>query len=98
MSAAAVAVMLGHAYPVFLGFQGGKAVASVVGAFVCLSPGALAAEIIIFVVIVAFTRHISMGSIVVGGHPAAGGMDGGARSGTRGDRGAAGRRVYYLQT
>lgn len=64
MSAAAVMVMLGHAYPVFLGFKGGKAVASVVGAFLCLTPAALAAEIFIFVVIVYLTRHISMGSIV----------------------------------
>ncbi len=64
MSVAAVAVMLGHAYPVFLGFKGGKAVASVVGAFLCLTPWALTAEIIIFVVIVVLTRHISMGSIV----------------------------------
>src|SRR5690349_24870422 len=32
MAAAAVAVMLGHAYPVFLRFKGGKAVASLVGA------------------------------------------------------------------
>lgn len=64
MSAASLAVMLGHAYPVFLGFKGGKAVASLVGAFLCLTPGALAAEILIFVVIVAWTRYISMGSIV----------------------------------
>ena len=64
MSAAALAVMAGHAYPVFLGFQGGKAVASYVGAFLCLAPGALAVETIIFVVVVVRTRHISMGSIV----------------------------------
>src|SRR6185369_5532998 len=64
MSVAAVTVMLGHAYPVFLGFKGGKAVASVVGAFLCLTPWALAVEIFIFVVIVVSTRHISMGSIV----------------------------------
>jgi glycerol-3-phosphate acyltransferase PlsY len=64
MSVAALAVMAGHAYPVFLGFKGGKAVASFVGAFLCLTPAALAAEAIIFVVIVAWTRHISMGSIV----------------------------------
>ena len=63
-SVAAVTVMLGHAYPVFLGFKGGKAVASVVGAFLCLTPTALAVEIIIFVVIVFLTKHISMGSIV----------------------------------
>jgi glycerol-3-phosphate acyltransferase PlsY len=64
MSAAALAVMAGHAYPVFLGFRGGKAVASFVGAFLCLTPWALAIEILIFVVVVVSTRHISLGSIV----------------------------------
>ena len=64
MSLAALAVMAGHAYPVFLKFQGGKAVASFVGAFLCLTPAALGVEIIIFVVVVVTTRHISMGSIV----------------------------------
>ena len=64
MSLAALAVMAGHAYPVFLGFKGGKAVASFIGAFLCLTPWAIVAEVIIFVVVVARTRHISMGSIV----------------------------------
>ncbi|HEV3198297.1 MAG TPA: glycerol-3-phosphate 1-O-acyltransferase PlsY [Bryobacteraceae bacterium] len=64
MSASALAVMAGHAFPVFLRFQGGKAVASFVGAFLCLTPMALAAVLVVFVVTVAGTRHISMGSIV----------------------------------
>jgi glycerol-3-phosphate acyltransferase PlsY len=64
MSVAAVAVMLGHIYPVFLRFQGGKAVASFVGAFLCLTPLALISTLIVFMVIVAWTRHISMGSII----------------------------------
>jgi glycerol-3-phosphate acyltransferase PlsY len=64
MSVAALAVMAGHAYPVFLRFNGGKAVASFIGAFLCLTPWAIAVELVVFVVIVAWTRHISMGSIV----------------------------------
>jgi|SRR5579872_7354716 len=63
VSAAALAVMAGHAYPVFLKFHGGKAVASFVGAFLCIAPLAVAAECIIFVVVVVWTRHISMASI-----------------------------------
>ena len=64
MAAAALAVMAGHAYPVFLRFKGGKAVACFVGAFLCLTPVALAATLVVFVVTVAWTRYISMGSIV----------------------------------
>ena len=64
MCVAALAVMAGHAFPVFLGFKGGKAVASFVGAFLRLSPMALGAVLVVFVVIVAWTRFISMGSIV----------------------------------
>jgi glycerol-3-phosphate acyltransferase PlsY len=64
MSAAALAVVAGHAYPVFLGFKGGKAVASFLGAFLFLTPLAVAATAVVFVGVVARTRHISMGSIV----------------------------------
>jgi glycerol-3-phosphate acyltransferase PlsY len=64
MSLAALAVMAGHAFPVFLKFQGGKAVASFVGAFLCLTPWAVAAVAVVFVPTVAWTRQISMGSIV----------------------------------
>src|ERR1039457_5125823 len=63
-SLAALAVMAGHAYPVFLKFKGGKAVASFVGAFLCLTPVALGAVLVVFTVVVAWTRHISMGSTV----------------------------------
>ncbi|HOL70774.1 MAG TPA: glycerol-3-phosphate 1-O-acyltransferase PlsY [Bryobacteraceae bacterium] len=64
MSAAALAVMVGHAFPVFLKFRGGKAVASFVGAFLCLAPGPLAAVLVVFVAVVAATRYISLGSII----------------------------------
>jgi glycerol-3-phosphate acyltransferase PlsY len=64
MSLAALAVMAGHAYPVFLKFQGGKAVATFVGAFAYLTPLALGTVLIVFVVVVARTRYISLGSVV----------------------------------
>ena len=64
MSAAALAVMAGHAYPVFLRFQGGKAVACFVGAFFCLTPLPLIAVLVVFSGVVLATGHISMGSIV----------------------------------
>jgi glycerol-3-phosphate acyltransferase PlsY len=67
MSAAALAVMAGHAYPIFLKFHGGKAVASFIGAFLYLTPVPLAATLVLFVIVVAATRHISMGSVAAAG-------------------------------
>lgn len=67
MSLAALGVMAGHAFPVFLKFKGGKAVASCVGAFLCLTPLPLAAALVVFVVIVAVTRYVSLGSILAAG-------------------------------
>ena len=67
MSGAALAVMIGHSYPAFLRFGGGKAMASFVGAWLCLTPLPLAAVLVVFVVMAAWTRHISLGSIVGAG-------------------------------
>ncbi len=63
-SLAALAVMAGHAYPVFLKFQGGKAVATFIGAFAYLTPLPLAAVLLLFVAVVAVTRYISAASIL----------------------------------
>ncbi|HTC91354.1 MAG TPA: glycerol-3-phosphate 1-O-acyltransferase PlsY [Bryobacteraceae bacterium] len=67
MSLAALAVMAGHAFPIFLKFQGGKAVASFVGAFLYLTPIPMLAALLVFIIVVAATRQISMGSIVAAG-------------------------------
>ena len=60
----ACAVMLGHCYPVFLGFKGGKAVACFIGAFATLTFLPVLAVAAVFVVTVAVSRFVSLGSIV----------------------------------
>jgi glycerol-3-phosphate acyltransferase PlsY len=64
MSAAALAVMAGHAYPVFLKFKGGKAVATFIGAFLVLTPIPMLATLLVFVIIVAASRYISAASVL----------------------------------
>jgi acyl phosphate:glycerol-3-phosphate acyltransferase len=60
---AAAAVVIGHVYPVFLGFRGGKGVATASGALGALEPQALAVALVLFVLVVAWKRVISLGSI-----------------------------------
>jgi acyl phosphate:glycerol-3-phosphate acyltransferase len=64
MADAALAVMVGHAFPIFLGFKGGKAVATFIGAFLYLTPIPALAAMIVFVITVAVTGFISAGSIL----------------------------------
>jgi len=64
---AALAVMAGHAFPIFLKFQGGKAVATFIGAFLYLTPLPLIAALVVFLITVAWTRYISAGSILAAG-------------------------------
>jgi len=63
LALAACAVMLGHCYPVFLGFKGGKAVACFIGAFALITLLPLLAVVVVFVLTVTFSRFVSLGSI-----------------------------------
>lgn len=65
MADAALAVMVGHAFPIFLGFKGGKAVATFVGAFLYLTPIPMLAAMVVFVITVTVTGHISAGSTLM---------------------------------
>jgi acyl phosphate:glycerol-3-phosphate acyltransferase len=63
LSLAIAAVLLGHCYPLFLGFKGGKAVACFIGAFLFAAPLALLAVTAVFVLVFAVTRFVSLSSI-----------------------------------
>lgn len=63
-AAAAIAVIVGHIFPVWLRFRGGKGVATGAGVFLMLAPIALFCAAIILVVVVSITKYVSLGSMV----------------------------------
>lgn len=61
---AAIFAVVGHIFPVWLKFRGGKGVATGLGAFALLAPRATLATVGVFVAVVVALRYVSLGSIV----------------------------------
>jgi acyl phosphate:glycerol-3-phosphate acyltransferase len=61
---AAFVAILGHMFTVWLRFKGGKGVATAAGSFIALAPRALLLTLLLFVVVVALTRYVSLGSMI----------------------------------
>lgn len=60
----ALCAIVGHMFTVWLGFKGGKGVATAVGAFAAFAPRAVLVCLALFIVIVLLTRYVSVGSMI----------------------------------
>jgi len=63
-SMAALFAILGHMFPVWLGFRGGKGVATGLGSWVAIAPKSILVTMLVFLLVVAVFRFVSLGSIV----------------------------------
>ena len=63
VACAALLAVLGHMFPVWLRFHGGKGVATATGAFLALDPIVIAASAIVFLIVMISTRFVSLASI-----------------------------------
>ena len=61
---AAFAAIVGHVFPVFLGFRGGKGVATGVGVFLAIAPWAVLSVLVLWAITVAIWRYVSLGSVL----------------------------------
>ncbi len=64
LAATMMAVVAGHCFPVWLKFRGGKGVASALGAFAVLAPWAALAAVVLWVVVLAVGKRVSLASMV----------------------------------
>ena len=67
IGAAGTAAIVGHIFPLFLGFRGGKGVSTGVGIYLMIAPYSVLAALVVWAVIVASTRYVSLGSLVAAG-------------------------------
>ncbi len=61
---AGVAAVLGHVFPIWLRFKGGKGVASALGVFIAIAPLAALCALVVFIGVFAITRYVSLASIL----------------------------------
>jgi glycerol-3-phosphate acyltransferase PlsY len=58
--------LLGHIFPIFAGFRGGKGVATLLGVVICITPISCSLALLVFLLVLLTTRYVSLGSIMAG--------------------------------
>jgi glycerol-3-phosphate acyltransferase PlsY len=61
-----IAALLGHIFPVFAGFRGGKGVATMLGIVICIVPAACSMALLVFLVVLFSSRIVSLSSMLAG--------------------------------
>lgn len=65
LALSAIAVVVGHNWPIFFGFRGGKGIATTIGVLLWLAPLMTIIAAVICLVVIALTRYVSLGSLVL---------------------------------
>ena len=61
-----VAALMGHIFPIFAGFRGGKGVATILGIVICILPVSCALSLIVFLIVLFSSRMVSLSSMIAG--------------------------------
>src|SRR5712692_1728398 len=69
MTTAAFFAVLGHLFPVWLKFRGGKGVATSLGAFILLTPKSILCMVVLFLILAVAFRYVSLGSVAAAAFP-----------------------------
>lgn len=61
-----IAALVGHVFPIFAGFRGGKGVATILGVVICLTPITSLLVLLVFLTVLFATRYVSLSSMTAG--------------------------------
>jgi acyl phosphate:glycerol-3-phosphate acyltransferase len=61
-----IAALMGHIFPIFAGFRGGKGVATILGIVVCITPVSCSLALVVFLIVLMLSKYVSLSSMSAG--------------------------------